>query len=249
MSNQFFRELTEVLKDKEQINVTIKKTGEVELTVMVNRNNKLMNLVGNGDELDKDFFTHFNAIPEVQPLKVSISDAPAADDDDGDDEPEEKETKSAAPAPKKEKAKGGKKKNEPAQEATAALVKEIEPEFDEACKNYLDAGDDDMSEGAFDSALDDYERALEMFPESLIIKEKIAAAKSAVLQRDETAKKNREIHFNELMERGNNLLKVEKKYDEAQKAFEAALEINPESTVALERKELAKKWVKAMAEL
>jgi len=261
MEQTFFTSLHESLKDQEQINLTVKKTGNEQLTIMLNRNNKLVTMVGTTAEVDTEFMDHFKAVPEVQKLQVTIADAPATDDDDNDEEPEQ-ETKAAAP--KKETKKGGKKKTEAAAPPVdphheADLKETLVPADNEveqkqiACKQHLESAQKFFAEGKLKEALDQFQLASEIFPEDEEIKNSVELMLSNIKEAEdkkqaeqELANKQRE--FKEHLSAGDVLFK-ERKYEDSLVVYKMAQDLFPDSTVAQELVKKAEKWVKAVAEL
>ena len=124
-----------------------------------------------------------------------------------------------------------------AREQIATIVEKMKAGMDkeDAYFDIVDIADVLYEEGALDKALAQYQKALSIIPD-----DEYALKKIADIQRTQTEEKDRINSYNKSMSEGNALMD-EGNYTEAVKAFENALLIYPERSLASEKIESAKK--------
>lgn len=106
----FFQELSALMQDKQIVKITITKVGE-DLTILINKDAKLINMSGTPEEVDGAILSHMKISPvtETKELVVTVADAPEVDEEE---EEEEEDSPNQTAEEKKEEKKAGKKKVE-----------------------------------------------------------------------------------------------------------------------------------------
>ena len=104
---KFFQELSALMQDKQIVKITITKVGE-DLTILINKDAKLINMSGTPEEIDGAFLSHMKISPvtETKELVVTVADAPEVEEEEEEEEPNQTEKE------KKEEKKAGKAKVE-----------------------------------------------------------------------------------------------------------------------------------------
>ena len=104
----FFQQLSQLMNDKQIVKFTITKVGE-NITLLVNKDNKLINMTGTPPEVDEAILSHLKVSPtETKELVINVTDAPKKDKEEEEEEEEEEgETSTEKNKKKKEARKGG----------------------------------------------------------------------------------------------------------------------------------------------
>ncbi len=125
MEQIFFRALYALLNDKQVVKITSSRVGD-KLTLLINKDNKLITMTGTPEEVDNGIINHLkvNTTPTEQEFSVTVQDAP-----DADDKKEEKSSKTSSSkkksAPAKKKGKSSEK--EPAFMMKMAIGEDLQP--------------------------------------------------------------------------------------------------------------------------
>ncbi|HKR03490.1 MAG TPA: SWIB/MDM2 domain-containing protein [Bacteroidia bacterium] len=80
MEQIFFRALFALLNDKQVVKITTTRVGD-KLTLLINKDNKLITMTGNPEEVDNGIINHLkvNTEPTEQKFNVTVQDAPESD--------------------------------------------------------------------------------------------------------------------------------------------------------------------------
>src|SRR4051812_44523176 len=121
MEQIFFRALFALLSDKQVVKITATRVGD-KLTLLINKDNKLITMTGNPEEVDNGIVDHLKVTtaPTEQEFSVQVADAPESDDDGktvSSKKPSanKKKTKSSASSKAKPATKGSKELMHPMQ--------------------------------------------------------------------------------------------------------------------------------------
>lgn len=259
MEQIFFRAMFALLNDKQVVKITTTRTGD-KLTLLINKDNKLITMTGNPEEVDNAIMNHLkvDTVPTEQSFNVTVQDAPEAEDGKTASKSTVKSSgkkKAAAKkvAPKAKKvasdAKSEVKKPAPSKTEKPADNSEEIQKAKERLKEFkeeMDLGDRAMKQGNYDEAIKVFEIAATKAPEgNTKATEKMEAAKQA-LEKHQQAEKKKE--FDELMALGLTQ-RNDRKYEDSLETFKKAIAMFPDNAEAIKQLSSAEKWIKALAEL
>lgn len=194
MEQTFFQDLAQILQDKQIVKITITKVGD-NLTLLINKDNKLIQMTGSPAEVDDGILPHLKVSPtQTTEFTVTTTDAPEVEEEEEEEEeeltPEEKEKmqlelaakvkakKEAKKKPSKKEAKKAdeEKKSEGDDIHKKNLGETLVPEVSETTpppvegnsekfKELMSAGAKALAERKYTDAVGHYEEAMKIAPE------------------------------------------------------------------------------------
>ncbi|MBA3664008.1 MAG: PRTRC system protein E [Bacteroidetes bacterium] len=251
MNNQFFTQLAETLKDRQELRMNIKKiAGDLVIVVTPNfkEEGKTIQMSGTPSEIDEHFLSEIHKPLSVEKAFESNADEVKKELEE-DEEEEKKEIKT--PEPKKPVKKAAVKKGSkyPAPKVDPQHEKDLEEALQPEEETKEEENDEAKLSPKFEEALKEetiseaeLEVKLEAEKETIVTSEEV---EEPVKEEDGPSPKELFEHF---MSEGKRLFD-DRKYQDAEASYKSATELFPDNEKAKAVLANATKWVKAIANL